>query len=46
MGRVFADVGPPTIRLNDGKTEYKNDFDIRVTLADLAPPKKAAPKKK
>lgn len=40
MGKVFADVGSATIRLNSDKGEYKNDFDIRITLADLAPPPK------
>ncbi|HKS16344.1 MAG TPA: PilN domain-containing protein [Planctomycetota bacterium] len=50
MRPAFSEVGEPSIRLNDGKSEYKNDFDIRVTLADLAPKKKEkpapAPKKK
>jgi len=50
MGRVFADIGTPTLRPNSDKSEYKIDYDIRVTLTDLAPPKKpdkkaATPKK-
>jgi hypothetical protein len=50
MRPAFSEVGEPTIRLNSDKTEYKNDFDIRITLADLAPKKKEKtvppPKKK
>jgi Tfp pilus assembly PilM family ATPase len=50
MGRVFADIGTPTLRPNSDRSEYKIDYDIRVTLTDLAPPKKpdkkaATPKK-
>jgi Tfp pilus assembly protein PilN len=43
MGAALAEVGSPTVRGNNDKTEYSQDFDIRVTLADLAPPKKAKP---
>ena len=50
MGRVFAEIGTPTLRPNADKGDYKIDFDIRVTMADLAPPKKekkaAVPPKK
>ncbi|HZN61948.1 MAG TPA: pilus assembly protein PilM [Planctomycetota bacterium] len=45
MRPAFSEVGAPAIRLNNDTGEYKNDFDIRVTLADLAPkkPEKKAP---
>jgi Tfp pilus assembly protein PilN len=43
MGKVLSEVGTPTVRGNTEKTEFSQDFDIRVTLADLAPPKKAKP---
>lgn len=40
MGSAFADVSPPNVRGNNDRGEYTQDFDLRVTLADLAPPKK------
>ena len=41
MGAALLEVGSPTVRGNNDKGEYTQDFDIRVTLADLAPPKPA-----
>jgi hypothetical protein len=39
LGAAFLEVGSPQIRLNSDKSEYKHDFDIKVTLSDLAPKK-------
>jgi|SRR5688572_3915880 len=41
MGAALAEVGSPQIRLNNTPGDFKHDFDIRVVLADLAPPKPA-----
>jgi Tfp pilus assembly protein PilN len=41
MGPALLKIESPQIRQNNDK-DYRHDFDIKVTLADLVPPKKAA----